>query len=240
MQSLVEIVLATMAWGLMPTSGKPGMKPQSNTRQWRSGPGSAFAFDRRDSQSSNWRGSEETSTLSQAIGRKSSSASLNSVHSEASASATSFAIGFETDHSAASDGEELDDGEIQFRKLRESRRGVRYRSISCIATMNEKYTRLLLIHWPRLLLDAENSVKAASLMDLVERDDILSNRIASVHAVQAMLHLGAQAGFMAGAEEGSRLKAFTSLSSRMASMIVDLRRRLLALMVDDKIPPSLL
>jgi HEAT repeat protein len=229
MQSLLEVVLATMAWGLAPS---PLPKQNISTRQWRGGPGSAFAFDRKDSQSSAWRGGASI------IGRKGSSASLNSLNSDASTSAISYAA--ETEVSGASDEDGESSAERRQSKLKEARRGVRYRSIGCISLMNDKYTRLLLIHWPRILLDAGSSAKAASLLDIVERDDSLSNRIAAVHAVQAMIASGAQAGFMAGAEEGSRLSAFTSLSSRMASMIVDLRRRLLAILLDGNVPPSLL
>jgi len=89
-------------------------------------------------------------------------------------------------------------------------------------------------------LDAECGPKAASLMDVVERDENSSNRVAALHAIQSIISSGAQAGFLAGAEEKSRLNAFTSLSSRMASIIVDLRRRLLAILTDKSTTPILL
>lgn len=242
MQSLIETVLAAMAWGLALPLDKRSIVTTPKTQR-KPGPGSAFAFDRREeSQVSTWKRSYMPSSTPVVLAKKSSAASLSSLHSEASTSVASTAAGFETDHSFASDGDEGNDFERRQKRLREARRGVRYRSIVCLSSLIEHYSKLLLIHWPRILLDAAEggASRAASLMDVAEKDDSVSNRIAAVHAVQTTITLGSKAGFMAGAEEGSRLSAFTSLSSRIASIIVDLRRRLVVILINTSTPPSLL
>lgn len=225
-QGLVDVLLTAMAWGLTAPVGIT----RGDRKQWRSGPGAALAFEGRGSQSSSWRG---TTTPLQ---KKSSSGSLSS---EVSSSSTAL---LESGESALSDGEHgtEDEGERRGRRLQEARRSARQRSVGCLCILNDGHAKLLLIHWPRVLLDAENGAQAASLMDVVERDDSVSNRVTAVHAIQSFLTTGSKAGFMAGAEERSRLSAFTSLSGRTASIVVDIRSRLLAVLADASTPSALL
>ncbi|UZJ55897.1 hypothetical protein CBS101457_005217 [Exobasidium rhododendri] len=236
MQSLVEVIVATMAWGLAPPPAKVTHSRRSSLRMGR--PGTAFSFDRQESQSSNWREISSQRQPSSLVTKR----SFISLKCDIGTSSASDIIESDVEQSATSDvegGSRIDEGdhERKLRRLVDGKRLVRQRSIACVSSLNQRNAKALLPHWTRLLLEGE---QAASLMDVVERDESFINRQAALQAVQAIISSASQAGFLAGAEERNRLDAFTSLSSRTASIIVELRERLLAILVDRNSPPALL
>lgn len=224
-QDIVDIALTCLSCGLsqnLPTtsSGRCGSSTSSV------GPGSALDFGRNGG-----------ATPVHSMQKRGSITSLSSQISVASISSTNIA-----DQSGGSDDEAKQSDGLKKRqgRLVEAKKSVRYRSMMCISVLNERAGRLLLIHWPSLLVNSRAVPVCSSLMDATIRDEALSNRISAVHTVQAIISSGAQSGFMAGAEERSRLSAFTSLSSTIAFVIVDLRKRLLHLLLDKNSPVSLL
>ncbi|PWN52926.1 hypothetical protein IE53DRAFT_234775 [Violaceomyces palustris] len=142
---------------------------------------------------------------------------------------------------------------LDARRIASAAQAVRQNSISCIIVLNQKNHKALYSYWPSLLPDSdihsafvtkssltvsriEHGISASvprpalSLFSIIENDPSISTRIKAVELVENLLQNGRTYLSIAQERPSSKLTAFTSLSSRLAALIVDLRSHILGML----------
>lgn len=227
-QSIVSVSTRCLRWGI---SEALEAQPRTSTAR-RVGPGNALAFSGQRLGGEKAQGSSATynrNSVFSSMGKISSGSILRKQTSSSSLGSVAQSIasaGWESE-SAASASERENDGEEEDdrKRLGSACRAVRTRIIAFLEALNATNAKSLLLHWPRLL--CESGSEHACLMDIAEIDPILSDRVNACHTIEAYVLAGKNLGFFNGAEERAGLSAFTSLSSRIASTIVQIRHRLI-------------
>ncbi|PWY98586.1 hypothetical protein BCV70DRAFT_164952 [Testicularia cyperi] len=169
-------------------------------------------------------------------------------------SATGISCASETEgKSARSDHSESEQSDVSAHSFRTtssraSRRGndtrqqdaatkaIRQNSLHLLIRLNQRFARSMYPFWNRLLpetppsslpnLSASGSTSTFSLFSLISQDPSSSVRIAAVHALDCILSKGSQHLGIALQRPGTSL-TFTSLSSRVAVWVVNIRLHLL-------------
>ncbi|PWN37024.1 uncharacterized protein FA14DRAFT_176327 [Meira miltonrushii] len=230
-QYVVSVSTRCLRWGI---NEALEAQPRTNTAR-RVGPGNALAFSGQRLGGDKAQGSSVTYNRKSAFSsmgnvpsgpvlrKQTSSSSLGSV-TQSIASA-----GWESESAASASERENDaDEEDDRKRLGSACRAVRTRIIAFLEALNATNAKSLLLHWPQLL--CESGSEHACLLDIAEIDAIVSNRVHACHTIEAYILAGKNLGFFNGAEERAGLSAFTSLSSRIASTIVQIRHRLIGIL----------